>query len=487
MLATALPRPISFLVMPRVYRATPLHPYFHRPHRLDPGHPWRGPIPAPSSRALRVARAGRRGRASSRRARSASTGGSSAASPASALVALRSGVPVVPAAISGHLRGAGRPALLRAPPACRSPCASGSPSASHGRASGPPGPSAPTSPAGSWRRSRRCWPRTSHAPRRPSRDDAGRRRRVPGAAASPEPTDTRPRAFTASLPFDRRLWPHDIRGSEAWARALAKGGVLAEAELDAILRGLAEVRAELESRRLPVPARARGHPHEHRAAPDRDDRRRWAASSTPAARATTRSRSTSGSSSGRRSTRSDVALRDVQARARSRRPSGTATSPMPGYTHLQRAQPVLLAHHLLAYVFMLERDRERFARRAARASTCAARRRRARGHRGSHRPRRARPALGFRAATPNSMDAVSDRDFALEFLRRGRDHGHASVAARRGARPVGHGRVRLRRALRRLRHRLVDHAAEEEPGRGRADPGQDRAALRRPGPPFLPS
>ena len=62
-----------------------------------------------------------------------------------------------------------------------------------------------------------------------------------------EPTDTSARAFTASLPFDHRLWPHDLQGSEAWAQALAKGGVLSETELDAILRGLAEVRQELET------------------------------------------------------------------------------------------------------------------------------------------------------------------------------------------------------------------------------------------------
>src|SRR5439155_27012137 len=57
--------------------------------------------------------------------------------------------------------------------------------------------------------------------------------------------------FTASLPFDYRLWPYDIQGSEAWARALAKGGVLAEAELEVLLRGLAEVRVELEAGTFP--------------------------------------------------------------------------------------------------------------------------------------------------------------------------------------------------------------------------------------------
>src|SRR5262249_21968087 len=90
--------------------------------------------------------------------------------------------------------------------------------------------------------------------------------------------------------------------------------------------------------------------------------------------------------------------------------------PMPGYTHLQRAQPILLPHHLLAYVFMLQRDRERYADvrgrldvlplgAAALAGTTVP----------IDRHALARD-LGFRTPSPNSMDAVSDRDFALEFL-----------------------------------------------------------------------
>jgi len=89
---------------------------------------------------------------------------------------------------------------------------------------------------------------------------------------------------------------------------------------------------------------------------------------------------------------------------------------MPGYTHLQRAQPILLPHHLLAYVFMLQRDRERYADvrgrldvlplgAAALAGTTVP----------IDRHALARD-LGFRTPSPNSMDAVSDRDFALEFL-----------------------------------------------------------------------
>ena len=90
---------------------------------------------------------------------------------------------------------------------------------------------------------------------------------------------------------------------------------------------------------------------------------------------------------------------------------------MPGYTHLQRAQPVYLGHHLLAYFWMLARDRARFAfaERAGRAA--AARRGRAGGRQLRHRPRAASPReLGFAEVAPNSIDAVSGRDFVLDYL-----------------------------------------------------------------------
>jgi argininosuccinate lyase len=89
---------------------------------------------------------------------------------------------------------------------------------------------------------------------------------------------------------------------------------------------------------------------------------------------------------------------------------------MPGYTHLQRAQPVVLAHHLLAYVFMLQRDRERFGDCGARADTLVLG---AAALAGTAFPidREALARdLGFAAVSPNSLDAVSDRDSLLEFL-----------------------------------------------------------------------
>src|SRR5262249_31806135 len=114
-------------------------------------------------------------------------------------------------------------------------------------------------------------------------------------------------------------------------------------------------------------------------------------------------------------TRIDEGLRRTQA-ALVERAEQTVTAPMPGYTHLQRAQPVVLAHHLLAYVFMFQRDRERFAQGRARANVLPL---------GSaalagtgfpiDREALARD-LGFATASPNSLDAVSDRDYLVEFL-----------------------------------------------------------------------
>ncbi|HEY7141029.1 MAG TPA: argininosuccinate lyase [Methylomirabilota bacterium] len=228
-----------------------------------------------------------------------------------------------------------------------------------------------------------------------------------------EPADTSTRAFTASLPFDYRLWPHDLQGSEAWARVLAKGGVLSEAELDAILRGLAEVRQELETGAFPYRIELEdihmnierrliekigavgGKLHTGRSRNDQIalDMRLWLRAEIDAIRR---------------------ALREVQA-ALVEQAERHRASPMPGYTHLQRAQPVLLAHHLLAYVFMLARDRERLADARRRLDVCPLGAAALAGTTVPVDRHALAQALGFRAATANSMDAVSDRDFALEF------------------------------------------------------------------------
>ena len=92
------------------------------------------------------------------------------------------------------------------------------------------------------------------------------------------------------------------------------------------------------------------------------------------------------------------------------------TTVMPGYTHLQRAQPVTLAHHLLAYVEMLGRDRERFEQAAARTAVMPLGAGALAGTTLALDRRMVARALGFKAITANSMDAVSDRDFVVDFL-----------------------------------------------------------------------
>ena len=228
---------------------------------------------------------------------------------------------------------------------------------------------------------------------------------------SPDPAAER---FTASLAFDRRLWPYDLEGSRAWARALERARLLTQEELAQILSGLDEVgqelaagtfpfRAELEDIHMNIERRLQekvgpigGKLHTGRSRNDQIalDERLYL-------------RDVIG--------RIDRGLRLVQS-ALIRRAEEHQGVPMPGYTHLQRAQPVLLSHHLLAYVFMLQRDRERFRDCLGRVNVLPL---------GSgalagtafpiDRDALARD-LGFQRASSNSLDAVSARDFLLEFL-----------------------------------------------------------------------
>jgi argininosuccinate lyase len=227
-------------------------------------------------------------------------------------------------------------------------------------------------------------------------------------------TDPLAETFTASLLFDRRLWPFDITGSIAWAGALARAGLLSEAERASLVQGLETVRAELESGRFVFrPELEDIHMNVERRVSD-------LAGAVGGKLHTGRSRNDQIALDERLYLKHVVAgvqdgLRDVQ-RALVARAEETIGVAMPGYTHLQRAQPVLLAHHLLAYVFMLARDRERFedARRRADVLPLGA---------GAlagtafpiDREALARD-LGFAAVSPNSLDAVADRDYVLEFL-----------------------------------------------------------------------
>jgi argininosuccinate lyase len=226
--------------------------------------------------------------------------------------------------------------------------------------------------------------------------------------------DPRAERFTGSLAFDRRLWPHDVTGSVAWARALAKAGLLSAAERDAIVRGLQVVRAELEAGTFPFRAELEDiHTNVER-------RLQELIGDVGGKLHTGRSRNDQIAVDERLYLREVIAevragLRATQE-ALAARAAETVDAPLPGYTHLQRAQPVVLGHHLLAYVFMLQRDRDRFGDCRARADTLPLG---AAALAGTAFPidlEALARDLGFAAVSPNSLDAVSDRDTLLEFL-----------------------------------------------------------------------
>ncbi|MGA7984633.1 MAG: argininosuccinate lyase, partial [Burkholderiales bacterium] len=258
-------------------------------------------------------------------------------------------------------------------------------------------------------------PPASKRPPRARRNKKGRATASakPWSGRFAEPVDELVKRFTASVSFDQRLAPYDMDGSLAHARMLAARGIIARSDLAAIERGLAKVRREIESgtfewsleaedvhlnieRRLTAlvgDAGKRLHTARSRNDQVATDVRLWLRAEIDAI--------------DRQLARLERALVDQAARH--------AAVVMPGFTHLQVAQPVTFGHHLLAYFEMFERDRDRLAdcrRRLNRLPLGAA------ALAGTTFPiDRARVAreLGFDGVCENSLDAVSDRDFAIEF------------------------------------------------------------------------
>ncbi len=228
-----------------------------------------------------------------------------------------------------------------------------------------------------------------------------------------EPLDERVKRFNASVGFDQRLARQDIAGSLAHARMLAARGIITKRDLTAIERGLGRIRREIEEGRF-------------RWSLDAEDvhlnieRRLTALVGEPGKRLhTARSRNDQVATDLRLWLRGEIdEIRDAIAtlqRALLDQAERQAALVMPGFTHLQVAQPVTFGHHLLAYVEMLERDRERLAecrRRVNRLPLGSA------ALAGTSFPidrQRVARELGFEALCENSLDAVSDRDFAIEF------------------------------------------------------------------------
>ncbi|MET0270067.1 MAG: argininosuccinate lyase [Sphingomonas sp.] len=222
------------------------------------------------------------------------------------------------------------------------------------------------------------------------------------------------REINASLPFDKRMWRQDVAGSRAHAAMLVRQGIVSAEDGAAIDAGLAGIAADyaagdlpedlaLEDIHMATEARLReqvgdaaGRLHTARSRNDQvaTDFRLWVRDAIDAV---------------------DAGLAALQA-AFVARAGDHADSVMPGFTHLQIAQPVTLGHHLMAYYEMLKRDRSRFRDARARLNQCPLG---AAALAGTGFPidrERTAAALGFDSPTANSLDSVSDRDFAFDYL-----------------------------------------------------------------------
>ncbi|HJY75856.1 MAG TPA: argininosuccinate lyase [Burkholderiales bacterium] len=228
-----------------------------------------------------------------------------------------------------------------------------------------------------------------------------------------EPVDEQVKRFTASVAFDRRLAKYDIEGSLAHARMLAAVGILPRRDLAAIERGLGRVRREIEAGQFEWSL-------------DAEDvhlniERRLTALAGDAGKRlhTARSRNDQVATDLRLWLRDEIdqIVKRIVALERSlleqaRRHAGLV---MPGFTHLQVAQPVTFGHHLLAYVEMLERDRERLGQVRSRVNRMPLGAAALAGTSFAIDRKRVARELGFEGLAENSLDAVSDRDFAIEF------------------------------------------------------------------------
>ena len=222
------------------------------------------------------------------------------------------------------------------------------------------------------------------------------------------------REINASIPFDKRLWSQDIAGSKAHVAMLAAQGIVEGEDAQAITEGLSRIAQEYEAQGVPenldledihmvtesrlaeLIGSAAGRLHTARSRNDQvaTDFRLWVRDAMDEV---------------------DAGLKLLQ-HALVNRAADHADSVMPGFTHLQSAQPVTLGHHLMAYFEMTKRDRSRFADARARMNRSPLGSAALAGTPYPIDRHMTAAALGFDAPTDNSLDAVSDRDFALDYL-----------------------------------------------------------------------
>jgi argininosuccinate lyase len=239
------------------------------------------------------------------------------------------------------------------------------------------------------------------------------KKRPSWSARFSEPVDERVGRFTASVGFDRRLAKYDIEASLAHAGMLARQGIISRRDLAAIRRGLARIARDVAAGRF-----------------------RWSLAAEDVHLNIERRLTVLVGDAGKRlhtaRSRNDQVATDVRLWLRAeidaiagllvdlqtsllKQADRHAALVMPGFTHLQVAQPVTFGHHLLAYVEMLERDRERLLQMRSRVNRLPLGAAALAGTSFRIDRRHVARALGFEDVAANSIDAVSDRDFAIEF------------------------------------------------------------------------
>jgi len=220
--------------------------------------------------------------------------------------------------------------------------------------------------------------------------------------------------YTSSLPFDRRLYAEDIQGSMAHAKMLAKSNIINDAEYKTLLMGLETIREEIENNTFVFKNESEDI---HMAI---ESRLFEIVGNVAGKLHTARSRNDQIALDMRLYTKKYInrlidLLSEVQ-KALVQKAEENKTLIMPGYTHLQSAQPVLFAHHMLAYFNMLKRDYERFTDALKRIDVMPLGSGALAGTTYNTDREFLSKELGFEKTSKNSMDSVSDRDFILETL-----------------------------------------------------------------------
>jgi argininosuccinate lyase len=227
-------------------------------------------------------------------------------------------------------------------------------------------------------------------------------------------TDELLRRFGDSMAFDRRMYGADVRGSIVYAAELARAGLITDKECDRLLRGLEQVKAEFDAGTFQIQP---GDEDIHTAV-----ERRLGELTGPVAGKlhTGRSRNDQVATDLRLYLLDEIAvlreaLVDLQATIVEKAEAHLDVI-MPGYTHVQQAQPVLFSHWLLSFFWRLQRDGERLADLTKRVRVCPLGAGALAGNPFGVDRQALAACLGFTGVAQNSVDAVSDRDFAVEFL-----------------------------------------------------------------------